>query len=104
VYKAKEPGGRITATIPAKASNKMFPNTTVDEAYGDTDASENEPDWPTDQEYTDMDQSTDPVNNDLNKNKSTGQTTVPVIGGQDDRMGYEGDSELRRMMEIAGLR
>jgi len=40
----------------------------------------------------------------LNGPKSTGQTTVPVIAGQDDRMGYEGDHELRRMMEIAGLR
>jgi len=36
--------------------------------------------------------------------KSTGQTTIPVIAGQDDRMGYNGDNELRRMMEIAGLR
>jgi hypothetical protein len=103
VYKSNEPGGRITATIPAKASNKMFPNTNVDEAYGDTDASENEPDWPTDQEYTDMDQSTDPVNNDLNKDKidvsGNGQTTIPntAVRNQDDR-------ELRRMMKIAGLR
>jgi predicted NAD-dependent protein-ADP-ribosyltransferase YbiA (DUF1768 family) len=103
VYKSNEPGGRITATIPASASNKMFPNTNVDEAYGDTDATQNEPDWPTDQEYTDMDQSTDPVNNDLNKDKidvsGNGQTTIPntAVRNQDDR-------ELRRMMEIAGLR
>ena len=104
VYKSKEPGGRVTVTIPAKASNKMLPNTTVDEAYGDTDASDNEPDWPTDQEYTDMDQSTDPVGNDLHKNKSTGQTTIPVIAGQKDRMGYNGlDEELSRMLKIAGI-
>jgi hypothetical protein len=62
----------------------------MDEAYGDTDASENSPDYPTDQVYTSMDQSTDPINNDVNKNKGTGQTTVPVIAGQDDRMGYNG--------------
>jgi len=103
VYKSNEPGGRITATIPAKSANKMFPMLNMDEAYGDTDASENDPDYPTDQEYTDMDQSTDPVNNDLNKDKidvsGNGQTTIPntAVRNQDDR-------ELRRMMEIAGLR
>jgi hypothetical protein len=103
VYKSNEPGGRITATIPAKSANKMFPMLNMDEAYGDTDASENHPDWPTNQEYTDMDQSTDPVNNDLNKDKidvsGNGQTTIPntAVRNQDDR-------ELRRMMEIAGLR
>jgi hypothetical protein len=103
VYKSNEPGGRITATIPVKSANRMFPKTEMDEAYGDTDASENEPDWPTDQEYTDMDQSTDPVNNDLNKDKidvsGNGQTTIPntAVRNQDDR-------ELRRMMKIAGLR
>jgi hypothetical protein len=75
----------------------------MNEAYGDTDATDNKPDYPTDQEYTDMDQSTDPVSNDLNKNKSTGQTTIPVISGQHDRMGHDGDNELRRMMEIAGI-
>jgi len=101
VYKSNEPGGRITATIPASASNKMFPNTNVDEAYGDTDATQNEPDYPTDEEGTDNAMM---YSGGLNGPKSTGQTTVPVINGQGDRMGYEGDHELRRMMEIAGLR
>jgi len=101
VYKSKEPGGRVTVTIPAKASNKMFPKTDVDEAYGDTDASENEPDWPTDEEGTDDAMM---YSGGLNGPKSTGQTTVPVISGQHDRMGSDGDHELRRMMEIAGLR
>jgi hypothetical protein len=105
VYKSKEPGGRVTVTIPASAANKMLPKTEMDEAYGDTDASENDPDYPTDQVYTDMDQSTDPVGNDLHKNKRNGQTTIPVISGQKDRMGYDGlDEELSRMMRIAGLR
>jgi hypothetical protein len=40
----------------------------------------------------------------LNGPKSTGQTTVPVIAHQDDRMGADGDHELSRMMRIAGLR
>ena len=101
VYKSKEPGGRVTVTIPAKAANKMLPNTEMDEAYGDTDASENDPDYPTDEEGTDDAMM---YSGGLNGPKSTGQTTIPVIAGQDDRMGYEGDSELRRMMEIAGLR
>jgi hypothetical protein len=101
VYKPKEPGGRVTATIPASTANKMFPMLNVDEAYGDTDATQNEPDWPTDQEGT---EDAMMYSGGLDGPKSTGQTTVPVIGGQDDRMGYEGDHELRRMMEIAGLR
>jgi hypothetical protein len=101
VYKSKEPGGRVTVTIPAKAANKMLPNTEMDEAYGDTDASENDPDYPTDEVGTDDAMM---YSGGLNGPKSTGQTTSPIVGGQDDRMGYEGDNDLRRMMEIAGLR
>ena len=101
VYKSKEPGGRITATIPASASNKMFPKTDVDEAYGDTDATENEPDYPTDEVGT-ADEGM--YSGGLNGPKSTGQTTVPIIAHQRNRMGSDGDHELRRMMEIAGLR
>jgi hypothetical protein len=73
----------------------------MDEAYGDTDATENKPDYPTDEEGTDNAMM---YSGGLNGPKSTGQTTIPVIAGQDDRMGYNGDNELRRMMEIAGLR
>jgi hypothetical protein len=102
VYKSKEPGGRVTVTIPAKAANKMLPNTEMDEAYGDTDASENDPDYPTDEVGTDDAMM---YSGGLNGPKSTGQTTSPIVGGQDDRMGYDGlDEELSRMMRIAGLR
>ena len=73
----------------------------MDEAYGDTDATQNEPDWPTDQEGTDDAMM---YSGGLDGPKSTGQTTIPVINGQHDRMGHAGDHELRRMMEIAGLR
>ena len=73
----------------------------IQEAYGDTDATQNEPDWPTDQEGTDDAMM---YSGGLDGPKSTGQTTVPVIAGQHDRMGSDGDHELRRMMEIAGLR
>ena len=72
----------------------------IEEAYGDTDATDNEPDWPTDEEGTDDAMM---YSGGLNGPKSTGQTTVPVIAGQDDRMGYEGTDALRRMMEMAGL-
>jgi hypothetical protein len=72
----------------------------MNEAYGDTDATDNEPDYPTDEVGTDNAMM---YSGGLNGPKSTGQATIPVIGGQDDRMGYEGDHELRRMMEIAGI-
>jgi hypothetical protein len=73
----------------------------MDEAYGDTDASENDPDYPTDQVGTDDAMM---YSGGLDGPKSTGQTTTPVNAAQKDRMGHAGDSELRRMMEIAGLR
>ena len=88
-------------SCPACGSTSCGCEQGMDESYGDTDATENEPDWPTDEEGTDDAMM---YSGGLNGPKSTGQTTIPVIGGQDDRMGYEGDHELRRMMEIAGLR
>jgi hypothetical protein len=72
----------------------------MDEAYGDTDATENEPDYPTDKVGTDN----EGMYSGGIDGPKRGQTTVPVISGQLDRMGYEGDNDLRRMMEIAGLR
>ena len=54
----------------------------MDEAYGDTNATANFPDYPTDTET-----SSDALqySGGLNKPKSTGQTTVPVIASQTDR-------------------
>ena len=72
----------------------------MNEAYGDTDETKNHPDWPTDEEGTDNAMM---YSGGLNGPKSTGQTTIPVISGQHDRMGHDGDHELRRMMEIAGI-
>jgi hypothetical protein len=72
----------------------------MDEAYGDTDETKNHPDYPTDQVGTDDAMM---YSGGLDGPKD-GQTTVPVIAGQHDRMGHHGDHELRRMMEIAGLR
>ena len=73
---------------------------TVDEAYGDTTATKNSPDWPTDTETVDAD---DPhlrrFSGGLNGPKSTGQTTVPVIAGQRRRMStMEENVELERSL------
>ena len=73
---------------------------TVDEAYGDTTATKNSPDWPTDTETTD---DNDPylrrLSGGLNGAKSTGQTTVPVIAGQRRRMStMEENVELERSL------
>jgi hypothetical protein len=75
----------------------------MDEAYGDTDATDNAPDYPPDTET-----SADPFqySGGINKPKSTGQTTVPVIASQDDRQESYAEAEedaLHRMMEMAGI-
>jgi hypothetical protein len=63
---------------------------------------ENQPDWPTDTET-----SSDAMqySGGLNKPKSTGQTTVPVIASQEERQ-YADDEEdaIKRMMEMAGIK
>jgi hypothetical protein len=76
----------------------------MDEAYGDTDATENAPDYPTETET-----SADPFqySGGINKPKSTGQTTVPVIASQDDRQQSYAEAEedaIKRMMEMAGVK
>jgi hypothetical protein len=40
----------------------------------------------------------------LNKPKSTGQTTIPVIAGQNDRMGYSTNESISDWKKLAGLR
>jgi hypothetical protein len=62
---------------------------------------ENNPNWPSNTEYTSAKQNMDPVSNDLVRNKSTGQSTVPVIAGQEERMGQD---DLSRLREMAGMR
>ena len=58
----------------------------VEEAYGDTDPTENKPDYPTDEETTgEDDELLRCWAGGLNKPKSTGQTTVPVIASQATR-------------------
>jgi hypothetical protein len=68
---------------------------------GGEQVDENKPDWPTNTET-----SNDALqySGGLNKPKATGQTTVPVIASQADRQhAYEGDDELRRLRERAGI-
>jgi hypothetical protein len=58
----------------------------VEEAYGDTEPTENAPDYPTDAETTgEDDELLRRWAGGLNKPKSTGQTTVPVIASQATR-------------------
>lgn len=76
----------------------------MDEAYGDTTPTENAPDYPTETETSD-----DALQyaGGINKPKSTGQTTVPVIASQDDRQHSYAEMEedaIRRMMEMAGIK
>jgi hypothetical protein len=60
---------------------------------------ENSPDWPTKPEYTQTKQSADPISNDLLRDKSTGQTTIPVVAGQLRRQtSMEENVELERSL------
>ena len=53
----------------------------------------------------DIDFMTKVISGGLNKQKSTGQTTIPVIAGQDDRMGYSvNESALTDWKKLAGLK
>jgi hypothetical protein len=66
--------------------------------------SDNTPDWPTDQETA---QDNFEYSGGLNKPKSTGQTTIPVIASQEDRQGTYAEAEedvIKRMMEMAGIK
>jgi hypothetical protein len=72
----------------------------MDEAYGDNAVSENEPDYPTDQETAEDNLE---YSGGLNGPKSTGQSTVPVLASQEERQ-HTYESDLQRMRDIAGIR
>jgi len=62
---------------------------------------ENQPDWPTNTETSD---DALQYSGGLNKPKSTGQTTVPVVATQMDRVEPEDDEDdLARLREMAGI-
>jgi hypothetical protein len=76
----------------------------MDEAYGDTNATPNSPDYPTN---TETSNDAMQYSGGLNKPKSTGQTTVPVIASQGDRQesyAEEEEDAIKRMMEMAGVK
>jgi hypothetical protein len=75
---------------------------------GEADASNDELDESyansTDDEFqADIDFMTKIISGGLNKQKSTGQTTIPVIAGQDDRMGYSVKESLNDWKKLAGM-
>ena len=85
-------------------SNCSCGDEAVGEAYGDTEVSQNAPNYPTDTET-----SNDALqySGGLNKPKSTGQTTVPVIASQEERQESYAEAEedaIKRMMEMAGVK
>jgi hypothetical protein len=64
----------------------------------------NQPDYPTDTEQA---QDNFGYSGGLNKPKSTGQTTVPVIASQEERQESYAEAEedaIKRMMEMAGVK
>jgi len=76
----------------------------IDEVYGDNAVSQNKPNWPTNQEGA---EDNFEYSGGLNKPKSTGQTTVPVIASQEERQESYAEAEedaIKRMMEMAGIK
>jgi hypothetical protein len=72
---------------------------TVDEAYGDTDETLNDPDWPTNTETLAAEPNLRTYSGGLNGPKSTGQTTVPVVASQERRLhSMEESAELERSL------
>jgi hypothetical protein len=77
-----------------------------DQAYSQAPhmVDENKPDYPTN---TETSNDAFQYSGGLNKPKSTGQTTIPVIASQDDRQeSYAAEEEdaIKRMMEMAGVK
>ncbi len=66
----------------------------VDESYANSDDDTFE---------TDIDFMTKVISGGLNKQKSTGQTTAPIIAGQKDRMGYNMNESVNQWKKLAGL-
>jgi len=67
----------------------------LDESYANSDD---------DQFETDIDFMTKVISGGLNKQKSTGQTTQPVIAGQNDRMGYNTNESVNDWKKLAGIK
>jgi hypothetical protein len=85
---------------PACGSTDCGCDESVAEAYGDTDATQNKPNWPTNTEYSDDAMQ---YSGGLNKPKTDvagdGQSTVPVTA-----VHTQEEDELRRLREMAGIK
>ena len=71
------------------------PEDELDESYANSDDDTFE---------TDIDFMTKVISGGLNKQKSTGQTTQPVIAGQNDRMGYNTNESVNDWKKLAGIK
>ena len=72
----------------------------MEEAYGDTTPTENKPDYPTDEEVTgEDDELLRRWAGGLNKPKSTGQTTIPVVN-RDPARGSVGPKEMAENVDL----
>jgi len=67
------------------------------------DAGEKSKDFDDESFTTDIDFMTKTISGGLNKQKSTGQATAPVIPGQKDRMGYSMNESIRDWKKLAGI-
>ena len=97
-----------------EASEESDGNTSGDAGEGgaeDVDESEKLDEWAndaggkgTDAAFeADIEFMTNVISSGLNKKKSTGQTTIPVIAGQGQRTGVSEDSDLVEFKRLAGL-
>jgi hypothetical protein len=79
----------------AEAEDVEVGDDELEESY----ANSADDDFTTDSEFM-----TDTITGGLNKKKSTGQTTIPVIAGQNDRMGYNVSESLSDWKMLAGIK
>ena len=91
----------------ATAAGANFAKVDEDEAEAEAEDDELEESYANsadDDFTTDSEFMTDTITGGLNKKKSTGQTTIPVIAGQNDRMGYNVSESLSDWKMLAGIK
>lgn len=91
---ASSHGGAQNSNLEEEDSEEVEEEEEIDESYANSDD---------DKFQTDIDFMTKIISGGLNKQKSTGQTTIPVIAGQDDRMGYSVNESLNDWKKLAGM-
>jgi hypothetical protein len=93
----------------AQAAGANFAKVDEDEAEAEAEDAEVELEETyansTDDDFTaETEFMTNTITSGLNKKKSTGQTTIPVIAGQNDRMGYNTNESLQDWRKLAGIK